>query len=174
MLINLVGNAVKFTDTGGVTFSVTVSLVMGQQEQGTNDTGQMTNNKIRFQIEDTGVGISAEQLDKIFLPFEQVGDTSRRTQGTGLGLAISQKIAQMMGSSLSVRSKPGQGSVFWLDLELSTVTDWSSAIRGAHRGKIIGFRGDKRKILVVDDRWENRSVIINLLSPIGLEMERSQ
>ena len=169
VLINLVGNAVKFTDTGGVTFSVSV-LSHSVQEQGTNDTEQITNNKIRFQIEDTGVGISAEQLDKIFLPFEQVGDTSRRTQGTGLGLAISQNIAQMMGGSLSVRSKPGQGSVFWLDLELSTVTDWSKTTRGAHRGKIIGFRGDKRKILVVDDRWENRSVIINLLAPIGLEM----
>ncbi len=169
VLINLVGNAVKFTDTGGVTFSVSVLGDSGQ-DQGIKDTKPMSNNKIRFQIEDTGVGISAEQLDKIFLPFEQVGDTSRRTQGTGLGLAISQKIAQMMGSSLSVRSKPGQGSVFWLDLELSTVTDWSKTTKGAHKGKIIGFRGHKRKILVVDDRWENRSVIINLLAPIGLEM----
>ncbi|NEP12217.1 MAG: response regulator [Symploca sp. SIO2C1] len=169
VLINLVGNAVKFTDTGGVTFSVSVLGDSGQ-DQGIKDTKPMSNNKIRFHIEDTGVGISAEQLDKIFLPFEQVGDTSRRTQGTGLGLAISQKIAQMMGSSLSVRSKPGQGSVFWLDLELSTVTDWSKITKGAHKGKIIGFRGHKRKILVVDDRWENRSVIINLLAPIGLEM----
>ncbi|NET56483.1 MAG: response regulator [Symploca sp. SIO2E6] len=169
VLINLLGNAVKFTDTGGVTFSVTV-LNQGIQEQENNDTGQMSNNTIRFQIEDTGVGISAEKIDKIFLPFEQVGDTARRTQGTGLGLAISQKIAQMMGSSLSVRSKPGQGSVFWLDLELSTVPDWSNTIRGAQKRRIIGFRGDKRRILVVDDRWENRSVIVNLLSPIGLEM----
>jgi len=169
VLINLVGNAVKFTDIGGVTFRVSV-LSHSVQEPRTNDTQQMTNTKIRFQIEDTGIGISAEQLDKIFLPFEQVGDTSRRSQGTGLGLAISQKIAQMMGSSLSVRSQPGQGSVFWLDLELSTLTDWSKTIAGAHKSKIIGFRGDRRKILVVDDRWENRSVIINLLTPIGLEM----
>ncbi|NES22222.1 MAG: response regulator [Symploca sp. SIO3E6] len=172
VLINLVGNAVKFTDTGGVTFSVTL-LSHSVQEQRKNDTGQIVNQKIRFQIEDTGVGISTEQLDKIFLPFEQVGDNSRRTQGTGLGLAISQKIAQMMESSLSVRSQPGQGSVFWLDLELSTVPDWSKTIRGAYQGKIIGFRGNKQKILVVDDRWENRSVIINLLAPIGLAMEEA-
>ena len=169
VLINLVGNAVKFTDTGGVTFSISV-LSHGSPEPKTKDTEKTTNSKIRFQIEDTGVGISAEQLDKIFLPFEQVGDTARRNQGTGLGLAISQKIAQMMGSSLSVRSQPGQGSVFWLDLELSTITDCSKTSRESHPGKIIGFRGDKRKILVVDDQWENRSVIINLLAPIGLEM----
>ncbi|NER24633.1 MAG: response regulator [Symploca sp. SIO1C2] len=172
VLINLVGNAVKFTDTGGVTFSVTL-LSDSVQEQRKNDTGQVVNQKIRFQIEDTGVGISTDQLDKIFLPFEQVGDNSRRTQGTGLGLAISQKIAQMMESSLSVQSQPGQGSVFWLDLELSTVPDWSNTIRGAYKGKIIGFRGNKQKILVVDDRWENRSVIINLLAPIGLAMEEA-
>ncbi|NEP61765.1 MAG: response regulator, partial [Symploca sp. SIO2G7] len=172
VLINLVGNAVKFTDSGSVTFSVTV-LSHSAQEQREKDTEQMVSQKIRFQIEDTGVGISAEQLDKIFLPFEQVGDNSRRTQGTGLGLAISQKIARMMESSLSVQSQPGQGSVFWLDLELATVPDWLNTIRGAYQGKIIGFRGNKQKILVVDDRWENRSVIINLLAPIGLEMEEA-
>ncbi|NEP01035.1 MAG: HAMP domain-containing protein [Symploca sp. SIO2E9] len=112
VLINLLGNAIKFTDNGGVTFKVEVIA-----NPSTSINEQSTSSNIRFQIEDTGVGMTPEQLEKIFLPFEQVGDNSRKTQGTGLGLAISQKIIELMGSSLQVQSQLGKGSIFWLDVE---------------------------------------------------------
>jgi CheY-like chemotaxis protein len=151
------GNAIKFTDNGGVVFKVKII-------------GFQSTSKIRFEIEDTGVGISPEQLEKIFLPFEQVSNTKKQSEGTGLGLAISQKILSLMNSTLEVKSKLGQGSVFNFDVELLRATDWSEASRISIQGIIIGFKGTKRKILVVDDRWENRSVVVNLLNPIGFEV----
>jgi Histidine kinase-, DNA gyrase B-, and HSP90-like ATPase len=79
---------------------------------------------IRFQVTDTGVGMTPKQLEKIFLPFEQVGDTSRMAEGTGLGLAISGKIVESMGGQLQVESTSGSGSRFWFDLLLPVATQW--------------------------------------------------
>ncbi|VEP16544.1 Histidine kinase (fragment) [Hyella patelloides LEGE 07179] len=166
VLINLLGNAIKFTDRGGVTFRVSQLDVRSQPNTSFW-------RKIRFTVEDTGVGMSATQLDKIFLPFEQVGDTARMKEGTGLGLPISQKIVQMMDSTIKVASEPNIGSTFWFDLDLEAVTDWSDSARVFDAGKIIGFTGDRYKILVVDDRWVNRSVLVNLLAPLGFEIQEA-
>ncbi|WP_026735163.1 MASE1 domain-containing protein [Fischerella sp. PCC 9605] len=175
VLINLLGNAIKFTDSGGVTFKVEVishlSLVISDEnKQMTNDQGQMTSYKIRFQVKDTGVGMTSEQLEKIFLPFEQVGDLKRQAEGTGLGLAISQQIVRLMGSALEVQSQFGKGSVFWFEMEFPEAKGWATASRVMQQGTITGYQGRKRTILVVDDKWENRSVIVNLLEPIGFEV----
>ncbi|MGK7904963.1 MAG: ATP-binding protein [Hormoscilla sp.] len=159
VLINLLGNAIKFTDKGGVTLSVEILAIENDKID-----------KIRFKIEDTGVGMIPTELAKIFLPFEQVGENQRKSEGTGLGLAISQRIIRIMGSKLEVRSQPGKGSVFWLDLDLPTATNFTVTPPVNSDKKIIGFTGNKRKILIVDDRWENRAVIVNLLKSIGFEM----
>jgi sensor histidine kinase regulating citrate/malate metabolism len=116
VLLNLLSNAIKFTDYGEVKFGVEVIDDLTADEQ-------LETSKIRFTVEDTGVGISPEQLQKIFLPFEQVGDSFRKAEGTGLGLAISTQIVKMMGSKIQVESKLGQGSKFWFDLNLAKVTD---------------------------------------------------
>jgi signal transduction histidine kinase len=163
ILLNLIGNAVKFTDRGTVTLKVG-SLVVGDRTSSANTA------QIRFQIEDTGIGIDPQKTQQIFLPFEQVGESSRQAQGTGLGLAISQKLAEMMGSQICVKSTIGQGSTFWIDLEFPVVsTQLETPIVRVLR-TIIGYQGERRKILVVDDRWENRSVLVNLLEPIGFDM----
>ncbi|GET38139.1 PAS domain S-box protein [Microseira wollei] len=125
--------------------------------------------KIRCQIEDTGIGINPEQLEKIFLPFEQVGDISRRAEGTGLGLAISQKIVALMGSNIFVKSTPGVGSTFWFDLDLPEGSISIDSIPVLTHN-IIGYQGEKRKIMVIDDRWENCAVLVNMLDPIGFEI----
>ncbi len=172
VLINLLDNAIKFTDVGGVTFKIGLvhQLSLDNHRQRITNNKSTKNVKIHFQIEDTGVGMSQEQIEKIFLPFEQVGDHNRRAQGTGLGLAISSKIIQMMGSAIQVKSQPDKGSMFGFDLELLQADDWIQAAVSFNWGRIIGILGKKPKILIVDDRWENRSVIINLLESIGFEM----
>ncbi|HEY9633022.1 MAG TPA: PAS domain S-box protein [Coleofasciculaceae cyanobacterium] len=152
VLINVLGNAVKFTETGGVVFNV------GYHE-----------GKIRFQVEDTGIGIAPEKLTEIFLPFHQVENNRHWVEGTGLGLAISQKLAQLMGSTLEVKSQLGSGSVFWLDLDMPEVPEATEIAKVKERN-IIGFKGEKRKVLVVDDKWENRSVLVNFLDPLGFEI----
>ncbi len=152
VLINLVGNAVKFTNWGEVAFKVCY-----HQE------------KIRFQVEDTGIGIASEKLTEIFLPFHQVSEQSRWVEGTGLGLAISKRLVEIMGGTLQVNSQLGRGSIFWLALDLPEVTEGINFARKNERN-IIGYRGKKRKILVTDDKWENRSVLSNLLLPLGFEV----
>ncbi|MBF2048620.1 MAG: response regulator [Elainella sp. C42_A2020_010] len=163
VLINLLGNAVKFTDTGSVTF-----LVKCQKLEGNKDCPSIY--KIRFQVEDTGVGIASDQLDRIFLPFEQTGDAKKQSEGTGLGLAISQKIVQLMNSTLNVQSQLGQGSIFWFDVELLEAKEWAKSSRISNQGVIVGIQDQQPKILIVDDLWENRSVIVSLLKPIGFEV----
>ncbi|WP_199320663.1 hybrid sensor histidine kinase/response regulator [Leptolyngbya sp. FACHB-261] len=155
ILINLIGNAVKFTNQGGVAFKVGYH-----------------GSKLRFQVEDTGIGIAPDKLTEIFLPFQQVGEQRHLTEGTGLGLPISKKLVEMMGGELKVKSNLGQGSLFWLELELPEVADWS-ATAANREPNIIGFQGPQRKILVVDDKWENRSVLVNFLTPLGFAVEEA-
>ncbi|MEH2218370.1 MAG: CHASE2 domain-containing protein [Nostoc sp.] len=174
VLINLLGNAIKFTDNGSVTFKVDV--ISQEFKQMTNDNRQMTYQKIRFQIEDTGIGMSSDQLEKIFLAFEQVGEAGRKSEGTGLGLAISQRIATLMGSQIQVQSHLGEGSLFWLDLIVTVPVshDWqietmsTPGIDAAptHQ-KIIGIRGSAPQILIVDDDTNHCSMLANLLERIG-------
>jgi PAS domain S-box-containing protein len=181
VLMNLLSNAVKFTDDGSVTFKVEV---IGNGELGMGTERQTTHNQIRFQVEDTGIGISPEQLEKIFLPFEQVGDKSRHAEGTGLGLAITQKILALMGSNIFVESSPGVGSRFWFDLNVPVVSTSMQSILIKTTDTIIGYKprkteaalreDDKQwKILIVDDRWENCAVLISILEPIGFEVEQA-
>jgi CheY-like chemotaxis protein len=178
VLINLLSNAVKFTDRGDVTFKVGL---MGNGEWGIGngskedkrEFSQFPIPKIRFEVEDTGIGMNDEQIEKIFLPFEQVGDSSRRAEGTGLGLSISQKIISRMGSEIFVESTPEVGSRFWFDLDLPIISNPSKPTFIQVTETIYGYQGEKRKILVIDDRWENRSFIINLLQPLGFELDEA-
>ena len=114
--------------------------------------------------------MTSEQLQKIFLPFEQVGDAKKQSEGTGLGLTISQQIVQMMGSKLEVQSKVGKGSIFSFDVELEESKQWAEASRVVQQGTVTGYEGNQRQILIVDDKWENRSVIMSLLEPIGFKV----
>ncbi len=153
ILINLLANAIKFTKRGGVTFKVSY------------DTG-----KIHFQIEDTGEGIAEEYIDAIFQPFHQVGDWRHHAEGAGLGLAITQKLVNLMGGELKVKSHLGKGSTFEIILALPEVKGLKVMNTQEQQPLVIGYEGKKRRILVVDDKWENRSVLMNLLSPLGFEV----
>ncbi|MCT7983853.1 AAA family ATPase [Laspinema sp. A4] len=165
VLINLLGNAVKFTERGRVTFQVeSIPPVKLDPEYPLM--------RLQFRIKDTGIGITPEQLVTIFLPFEQVKGTIRQTEGTGLGLAISRQLVEMMGSTIQVESEAGKGSQFWFDLELPVIEHYQEEPK--ELPKIIqGYGGETRKILVVDDRWENRSVLVNLLTTLGFEVQEA-
>ncbi|WP_420798681.1 response regulator [Aetokthonos hydrillicola] len=168
VLINLLGNAIKFTEKGSVKFIVKVLEIKNSYS------GEPSTYHLRFIIEDTGVGMTSEQIKKIFLPFEQVGNVKKQSEGTGLGLAISQKIVEMMGSTIEVKSQPEKGSIFWFDIKISELIEWVDKSKISQHGKIVSFKGEKRKILVVDDRWENRSVLVNLLEPLGFEIAEAE
>lgn len=170
VLINLLSNAIKFTDQGEVSFTVQVEHGINSAIWQEAEDHPRKRLKIRFQVKDTGVGMSPEQLEKIFLPFEQVGSSAKQSEGTGLGLAISKKIVNLMESTIEVQSEPGKGSTFWFEVVLPEALEWRNTSRTTQFGEIKGFEGKTQKILVVDDRWENRSVIRHLLEPIGFEV----
>ncbi|MBD2436654.1 hybrid sensor histidine kinase/response regulator [Nostoc sp. FACHB-110] len=163
VLLNLLGNAIKFTDVGQVSFHVEVI------EQPANEQ-QIVKHRIRFKIQDTGIGIAPAELSQIFLPFEQVGEKKRQAEGTGLGLAITRQLVQMMGSDIHVQSQIGQGSSFGFELEIPAAHDWVQSAMAVSEKQIIGFVGEPYTILMVDDRWENRTVITNLLQPLGFNV----
>ena len=157
VLINLLGNAIKFTDKGSVSLKAEV-----MEPNSPNSTA-----RIKFQIVDTGVGIAGNQITKLFQAFEQVGDRKRQSEGTGLGLAISQRIVELMGGQIQTESELGVGSTFYFEVDLPLARDWAQKNSLQAEGMIIGYEGTPRHILIVDDRWENRSVLMNLLEPLG-------
>ncbi|PPT10601.1 Adenylate cyclase [Geitlerinema sp. FC II] len=163
VLINLLGNAVKYTQRGRVTFNISVIAHLPPQENGIPAV------KMRFSVEDTGIGMTPEQIERIFQPFEQVGDAPRIAEGTGLGLSIAQNIVTLMGSQIQVESTPNRGSRFWFDVELPLATDWVRSTIARHEC-VRGYEGATRKILVIDDKWENRAVLLNILEPLGFEI----
>ncbi|MET4578559.1 signal transduction histidine kinase/CheY-like chemotaxis protein/purine-cytosine permease-like protein [Ottowia thiooxydans] len=156
LLINLIGNAIRFTPQGEVTLRL-------------DFTQQVT----RIEVADTGIGIAEQDQQRIFLPFER-GSAGRRAAetGTGLGLTITLLIAQMMGGELSLRSKPGEGSVFSLRLYLPrTVPDAAHLKRAAHSLRpVTGYEGPRRTLLVVDDQPLHRQLLAGLLVPLGFNV----
>jgi len=156
-------NAIKFTDHGSVDFKVNYFK---------------EKSRALFEIHDTGIGVAGEHLAKIFLPFQQVGQDKYKNEGTGLGLAITQKLAIMMGTQVKVGSQLGKGSQFWFELELPEVTNYVSKLKdnliitGYHL--IVDDKLKICKILLVDDKWENRSILSRLLIPLGFDIQEAE
>ncbi len=157
ILVNLVGNAIKFTERGIITMRV---LLEGEQDG---------KSRIRFQIEDTGIGIQPQDLERIFDAFEQAEtSTTRKHGGTGLGLAISRRLARLMGGDTGVKSVPGQGSTFWFTVLLERDTSPVPAPIAQAGGQSI--RAGAR-VLLVEDNLINQEVAQTLLEDIGLTVD---
>ena len=161
VLLNLLGNAVKFTERGGVALKAGADASNGHA------------NIFRFQIKDTGRGIPADKLEEIFQPFQQVTDHSRHVEGTGLGLAITKRLVGLMGGELGVESVPGKGSTFWFTVPLAPVQDWKPTSAKEER-TIIGFKGDRRRALIVDDKPLNRTILLDMLGSVGFETHEAE
>ncbi|HET6718909.1 MAG TPA: ATP-binding protein, partial [Rhodocyclaceae bacterium] len=169
ILLNLLGNAVKFTDHGQVSLTVGTLPASGETA---GDGCRLGGPRLRFEVQDSGVGIAPDQQSIIFQPFEQVGDKRRRAGGTGLGLSISRRLVQLMGGEIQVDSRPGDGSRFWFELELPPAAE-NVALAGPDAGSISGYQGPRRSILVVDDTAPNRSLLVDLLSPLGFAVSEA-
>lgn len=164
VLLNLLSNAIKFTDMGSVTLGI--ATLTPAETQVSSQTV-----RLRLSVEDTGMGIPEDKLARIFTPFEQAGSNDRNAQGTGLGLAISQQIVQMMGGEIQVVSQLGRGSQFWFELELDLAQEWQAMdAREVIVGRAIGYKGDRRTILAIDDEPSNCHVLVDMLEPLGFRV----
>jgi PAS domain S-box-containing protein len=159
ILVNLAGNAIKFTEKGKVVVSVTL------EEEGESDC------LLRFSVRDTGIGIPEDKIGFLFKKFSQVdASTTRKYGGSGLGLAISKQLAELMGGSVGATSEVGKGSEFWftVHLELSlgpNIRPLGSKLETETTAKLIG------RILIAEDNSTNREVALGMLRKLGLHAE---
>ena len=165
VIVNLLGNAVKFTpDAGKVSLAISV---LSKDDAGI---------RLRFEVKDTGIGMSEEQMAKLFKPFEQ-GDSSisRKFGGTGLGLAISQQIVEMMNSAIAVTSELGKGSCFSFDVTVESPPSAASAPPAQQEGDgaVIDHGHDftGKRVLIAEDIAINREIIAVLLEPTQMAID---
>ena len=156
ILLNLLGNAIKFTDTGRVVLGVHCARAGDGRVE------------LRFSVEDTGIGIAPEDQERIFAPFEQADQGRRRESGVGLGLAISQEFARLMGGLIEVDSRPGGGSRFHFTVAFPVIE--AQPVERAALSPIQGYEGPRRRILVADDQEENRELLRQMLEPLGFDV----
>lgn len=160
ILINLIGNGIKFTQQGGVVVRVNI-------KHRENDAGHFV-----IEVEDTGIGITPEEQQDIFEPFVQVDSTSTRAfGGTGLGLTIVRELIEAMQGSLTVESRPGVGSLFTVKLDLPIVTMTESVRKPFREPSVEDEHQFTGRILVVDDNKTTLSLIRNLLIGTNLEID---
>jgi signal transduction histidine kinase/DNA-binding NarL/FixJ family response regulator len=157
ILLNLLGNAVKFTMNGAVRMRAAATPAAA---------GRV---RLEFDVEDTGPGIDATEWEQIFEPFHQTASANQLAEGTGLGLSISRRLARLLGGDISVDSAPGRGSRFRATIEAGLLEDGVMAASAA-RTRIIGYSGRPRRVLVADDRDDNRAILSRLLRPLGFEV----
>ena len=163
VLINLIGNAVKYTKTGGVILHAEV--VKWEPTQSA---------RVRFDVEDSGPGIRAEDLERIFQPFVQLADQPVAEAGTGLGLAICKQYVELMGGLLGVTSELGIGSVFYFELPVA-VLPVEEMLAVSRHGRVIGVEKGQPsyRLLIVEDQPENRLLLYELLKPLGFNLREA-
>ena len=163
ILINLIGNAIKFTESGGITVSIS-SIPQNQSHI-----------RMKVEIRDTGMGIAEDEISLLFKHFEQTSSGKKIKSGTGLGLVISQEYVHMMGGEITVSSTPGKGSIFRFELEAETAPDDYSQIP-SEQGQVIGLKEGQKpyKILIADDQEDSRSFLVKILEMTGFEVKEAK
>ena len=179
VLVNLVGNAVKFTPTGYICLRASVPPVVPEDEaEAETNRSEAANSqqlKVCFEVEDTGKGIDPSEIDALFEPFVQAKSNQSSQAGTGLGLPISRKFVELMGGEMTVSSQLGQGSKFCFSIQAEAVL--TSSIAPSHSSRpVIGLEPGQPhyRILIAEDVPDNRQVLIDLLQPIGFELREAQ
>ena len=167
ILINIANNAVKFTEEGYVKLTIKIKEIVGDKAE------------IYFSVKDSGQGIAPEDMDKLFGAYNQV-DTRKNhyKEGTGLGLAISKQFVEMMGGTIGVKSKYGEGSEFYFTIP-QKIVDARKATEvkeetGYPTENVLNFTADRAKIMVVDDNEMNRKVALGLLAPLKMQIDTAE
>ncbi|MEC7140524.1 MAG: ATP-binding protein, partial [Pseudomonadota bacterium] len=165
VLINLTSNAIKFTDSG----HIDLGIMLAQSDPGADDRAIL-----RFEVSDTGPGIDPDACSRLFEPFEQIGAAVEKRQGgTGLGLNICRRIAEAMGGTVGLETKPGLGSTFWLEVELESANaapgdrPEAQVLETAELSALSADAGAPLRILFADDSPSNQLLIRAMLQPTG-------
>jgi PAS domain S-box-containing protein len=164
VLLNLIGNAIKYTDSGGVKLRGRLARRDGSETV-----------QVRFEVEDSGPGIRQEDAERIFLPFVQLGDQAPAQTGTGLGLAICKQYVELMGGQIGVAGEPGKGSVFHFTIPVTVLPSVAEPGEETRHGRILGLvEGQPRyRLLIAEDQQDNRLLLRRLLNPLGFELREA-
>jgi CheY-like chemotaxis protein len=163
VLSNLLGNAVKFTETGSIALRVRTSA------------GEAAGLRLEAEVEDTGQGISEKDIGGLFQRFEQTESGQKTRTGTGLGLAISRGFARLMGGDITVRSREGKGSIFHVEVGLSAGDVAGVAKKATDSRRVVGIEPGqpKYRVLIADDNKVTRELLAQLLGPVGFELRQA-
>ncbi|MDY6938864.1 MAG: ATP-binding protein [Cyanobacteriota bacterium] len=184
VLINLLGNAIKFTQTGSVSLRVrTIEPPIEAPIDAPIDAPEAIASEdsaaslwLHFEVEDTGPGIAPEERDRLFEAFAQTSTGLQMRQGTGLGLPIARKFVELMGGEIAVESQMNRGSRFSFQIRVSRVVQKEiEPKQPLERRKAIGLvsSGENYRILVAEDRWENRQLLLKLLTSVGFDVREA-
>jgi PAS domain S-box-containing protein len=163
VLLNLLGNAIKYTGSGGVKLTARLARTQGSEKA-----------EIRFEVEDSGPGIAQEDRERIFLPFVQLGGQAAAQAGTGLGLAICKQYVELMGGQIGVTTGPDKGSLFYFTLPVRVLPSVAGPKEPRH-GRILGLAEGQPvyRLLIVEDQPENRLLLRRLLEPLGFQLREA-
>lgn len=162
ILINLLNNALKFTSKGGINLTVACEPIASSQI------------RLIFAVKDTGVGIEPEEMNQLFQAFTQTKTGKKADEGTGLGLSITQKFVQLMGGEIQVNSQVGIGTTFSFDIQAKSIENIDLSHQ-LYPKQVIGLAPHQPayKILIVDDKFSNRKLLIQLLQPLGFQLKEA-
>ncbi|MEG4317685.1 MULTISPECIES: PAS domain S-box protein [unclassified Microcoleus] len=173
VLINVVGNAIKFTGEGGVNLRIKHELLPTNTDR--EEILLVDNCCLLFEVQDTGAGIAAQEMDNLFKPFAQTESGKKAHEGTGLGLPISKQFVELMGGEMTVTSSVGNGSIFRFDIKVSLPNAVDIQVAQTTR-RVVGLEPGQPeyRILAVDDRLESRLLLVRMLSSLGFAVREAE
>ncbi|OUC15929.1 MAG: hypothetical protein B0A82_04005 [Alkalinema sp. CACIAM 70d] len=175
ILINLLGNAVKFTNQGGVALRVRVISDPSGLVTSLSEKGHLDQQTLQFEITDTGLGIADDDLDKLFQPFVQTQTQHTSQPGTGLGLAICHRFIQLMGGQIILKSKLGSGTT--VEFQIPVGVAEVGELEECHPSRqVISVAPDqpRYRLLVAEDKWTNRKLLVKMLDRLGFEVQEAE
>ncbi len=172
ILINLVSNAIKFTEVGAVVLRL--QGIPLDADGGSMESANGIAYRLLFEVEDTGYGIDQHEIATLFDPFTQTETGRNAQEGTGLGLPISHKFAQLMGGDLSIESQRGHGTLVKLEIPVQTIAAIEQPVTPSPQIVGLASHQPQYRILVVDDTWDSRNLMVQLLEGVGFEVHQAE
>jgi PAS domain S-box-containing protein len=174
ILLNLLSNAIKFTKAGSVTLRALVAEAPDHLPNDSSQPDTPQTQRLQFEVIDTGCGIAAEEIEDLFNAFVQAKHSQQASEGTGLGLTISRHFVNLMGGDIRVQSALGQGSTFAFEIQVQ-VKDAAAVLLPVETRRVLTLAQDQEpcRILIVEDQWQNRQFLVELLASIGFELKEA-